>query len=177
MFKSIFSQSLNYNFTCKANCKHVKTGLFWTRTAMGITKIMPIVRLFFQFSELEKKQWLSICCHIHIWQVSLQLSCSDTCQILMWFKAPEYMKAISHLPQHEFQRQNIYTDTPYIVMFVHDPKCKWPKVFLILGPFPFDFFHQNQILWKIHSGVIGLLSSRLLQMFWNAMAAVLLGYD
>ena len=47
MFKSIFSQSLNYNFTCKANCKHAKTELYWTRTMVGITKIMPIVRLFF----------------------------------------------------------------------------------------------------------------------------------
>ena len=39
------------------------------------------------------------------------------------------------------------------------------------------FYIKIQILWKIHSGVIGLLASRLQQMFWNAMAAVLLGYD
>ena len=39
---------------------------------------------FLPFSKL-LKHCLLIKYHIHIYQVSLQLSCSDTCQICMWF--------------------------------------------------------------------------------------------
>ena len=36
------------------------------------------------------KHWLPVDYHIHIWQVSLHLSCNDTCLIWMRFKGPKY---------------------------------------------------------------------------------------
>ena len=42
-------------------------------------------RYFSGFSYLSK-QWLPIAYHVHIWQLSPQLSCGDNCQIWMWFK-------------------------------------------------------------------------------------------
>ena len=38
--------------------------------------------LFFWF----EKYWLTTKCHVHIWQMSLQLSCGDICQIWKWFE-------------------------------------------------------------------------------------------
>ena len=52
------------------------------------------------FLELSKINWLLIECHIHIWQVSLQLCCSDTCQIWMWFKeSNKHFCNIKYVPE------------------------------------------------------------------------------
>ena len=42
-------------------------------------------RYFSSFSEL-LKYWLAMEYHVHIWQMSLHLSCGDICQIWMWFE-------------------------------------------------------------------------------------------
>ena len=46
------------------------------------SKTIPLFSQFFIIT----KQWVPTEYHIHIWQVSLQLCCSDTCQIWLWFK-------------------------------------------------------------------------------------------
>ena len=38
------------------------------------------------FFQNHKKRHLPIEYHVHIWQVSPQLGCGDTCQIWMWFE-------------------------------------------------------------------------------------------
>ena len=52
---------------------------------VGVTKAplinFPVVEIFF----LAKYTLSYSLNHIYIWQVSLQLSCSDTCQIWMWY--------------------------------------------------------------------------------------------
>ena len=47
--------------------------------------LCPLPLLFLYFSELSRHS-LPIGYHFHIWQVSPQLSCGDTCQIWMEFK-------------------------------------------------------------------------------------------
>ena len=55
-----------------------RLGLDW-----GLQSQFPPFRYFFHIPSLSK-QTLAIGYQVYIWQVSPQLSCSDTCQILMW---------------------------------------------------------------------------------------------
>ena len=55
---------------------------------VGVTKPIFSVPLFSQFSEWSK-QWLPVWYHVHIWQVSAQLSCGDTWQIWTWLKVSD----------------------------------------------------------------------------------------
>ena len=52
---------------------------------MGVTKPISSVPLFSEFFSIVKNT-LAIEYHVHIWQVSPQLGCGDTCQIWMWYK-------------------------------------------------------------------------------------------
>ena len=52
---------------------------------MGVTKTIPPFHYFPNFST-SPKYTLAIEYHVHIWQVSRQLSCGDTCQIWIGFK-------------------------------------------------------------------------------------------
>ena len=46
--------------------------------------------ILFNYSWITKKEHcLPVTCHIHIWQVSPKLSCSDNCPAWMWFKNPD----------------------------------------------------------------------------------------
>ena len=49
----------------------------------GLLKLCLLISLQRKFSILQK-YWLDSWSHFHIWQVSPQLSCGDTCQIWMW---------------------------------------------------------------------------------------------
>ena len=63
------------------------TALYIHRTLQGwgfLSRFAPFL-YFFNFSA-SPKYTLAIEYHVHIWQVSLQLSCGDTCQIWMRFK-------------------------------------------------------------------------------------------
>ena len=51
----------------------------------GLLSQFPPFPYFPNFSE-PPKHMLAIEYHVYIWQVSLQLSCGDTCQIWMWLK-------------------------------------------------------------------------------------------
>ena len=54
-------------------------------SGVGVTKPIAFVPLFSNFSS-SPKYTLANEYHVHIWQVSPQLSCGDTCQIWMWCK-------------------------------------------------------------------------------------------
>ena len=56
-----------------------------TQQGWGLLNQFPPFRYFPNFSSLSKHT-LTVKYHVYIWQVSPQLSCADTCQILMWFK-------------------------------------------------------------------------------------------
>ena len=51
----------------------------------GLLSQFPPFRYFPKFSALSKHT-LTIKYNVHIWQVSPQLSCGDTCQIWTWFE-------------------------------------------------------------------------------------------
>ena len=67
---------------------------------VGVTKPISFTGLFFQFLELTK-HWLPTKYHIHIWQVSPQLSCGYTDQIYMWFNGSNIYFAKSNIPKGE----------------------------------------------------------------------------
>ena len=66
---------------------HIGVTKLWTITLQGwgLLSQFPPFRYFPNFSE-SQKHTLAIEYHVHIWQVSPQLSCGDTCQIWMWSK-------------------------------------------------------------------------------------------
>ena len=84
LFSEIFSTSLIYGMTLRYDKRyylHAKWELW------GL-----LSHLFCYFSILSEvsKYWLCIAYHVHIWQVLLQLSCSDTCQIWTWYAIRNY---------------------------------------------------------------------------------------
>ena len=62
-----------------------------TALGWGLLCQFPPFCYFPHFSALWK-HCLPVAYHIHVWQVSLQLSCSDTCQIWMWFEGSNFFK-------------------------------------------------------------------------------------
>ena len=54
-----------------------------SQTGLGVPNIFNVFLNFLHLSKFSKC-WMSIWCHIHIWQVSLQFCCSAACQIWMW---------------------------------------------------------------------------------------------
>ena len=60
---------------------HTQNDPCWSR--VGVTMSVSSIPLFFPFFWIIKNR-LPYQYHIHIWQLSLQLSCSDSCQIWMW---------------------------------------------------------------------------------------------
>ena len=62
-------------------CYQLMATLFW-RKGNWISFLCSLHFPFFSITE----HWLYIRHHLHIWQVSPQLSCVDTCPIWTWFK-------------------------------------------------------------------------------------------
>ena len=65
-------------------CVELVVYLYAVLLGWGLQSQFSVLTWFSRFSESSE------CClpfDIHIWQVSPQLSCGDTCQIWMWFKA------------------------------------------------------------------------------------------
>ena len=58
---------------------------YWKDQGWGLLSQFPLFHYLLNFSA-SPKYMLAIEYHIHIWQVSPQLSCRDTCQIWMWCK-------------------------------------------------------------------------------------------
>ena len=50
--------------------------------------------------------------HVHIWQMSLQLSCGDICQIWMWFEESNlYFCKIENFPHGEINERSLSNPT------------------------------------------------------------------
>ena len=70
-----------------------------------VTKPISPITVFFPVFPNCKKCWLSIEYHVHIWQVSPQLRCSDNCQIWLWFKDPNrYFNKIENFHNGEVNK-------------------------------------------------------------------------
>ena len=60
---------------------------------------------------------LAIEYHIHIWQVSPQLSCGDTCQIRMWCKeSNRYTGRLENFAYREINERSFSNPTPIDVI-------------------------------------------------------------
>ena len=55
-----------------------------SKPGVGVTKLRSLISPLAKFSILSK-YLLDYLHHIHIWQVSPQLSCGNTCQIWTWY--------------------------------------------------------------------------------------------
>ena len=79
---------------------------------VGDTKLIPQFCYFLYFSTLSK-QWSPIEYHVQIWQVSLQLSCCDTCQIGKWFNQPNrYFCKIQNFLHGKINKQSFSAPHP-----------------------------------------------------------------
>ena len=78
----------------------------------GLLSQFPLFCYFPNFSELSK-YWLPMEYHVHIWQMSLQLSCGDICQIWMWFgESNMYFCSIENFANREINEQSFSNPHP-----------------------------------------------------------------
>ena len=74
--------------------------------------LLLLFLLAFLFSELTKP-WLLIDYHILIWQVLPQLSCGNTCQIIMWLNGSEcYVCIIRNIANGQINESGVYNGNP-----------------------------------------------------------------
>ena len=79
----------------------------------GLLRRFPPFRYFPNFST-SPKHMLAIEYHVHIWQVSPQLSCGDTCQIWMRFKeCNRYFCQIENFAYGEIDERNFSNPHPW----------------------------------------------------------------
>ena len=102
----------------------------------GLPSQFPPFRYFLNFSG-SPKHTLGIEYHIYIYQVSMQLSCSDTCQIWMWLKeSNKYFCKIKNFAYGEISEQsfsNPHTWRPNFISSHFDSFGDWPLVVFIYG--------------------------------------------
>ena len=80
---------------------------------VGVTKPFSPFRYFPHFPLLSK-QMLAIEYRVYIWQVLPQLSCSDTCQIWMWFKeSNRYFCMIENFAYWEISERSFSNPHPW----------------------------------------------------------------
>ena len=71
---------------------------------------------YFPHFPLLSKQTLAIEYRVHIWQVSPQLSCGDTCQIWMWFgESNRYFCKIENFAYGEISERSFSNPQPWSV--------------------------------------------------------------
>ena len=86
----------------------------------GLLNQFILFHFFHSFSGLSK-HYLPIEYHIHIWQVSLQLSCSDTCQIWMWLNRSDINR---NFPNRKINKMILVTPTSSHLICKHNDKIK-----------------------------------------------------
>ena len=78
----------------------------------GLLSQFPPFRYFPNFSSLSK-HILTVAYRVYIWQVSPQLSCGDTCQILMWFEESDmYFCKIENFAYGEINERSFSNPHP-----------------------------------------------------------------
>ena len=119
---------------------------------MGVTYTIALVHnLILFFSELPQ-HFVFFEYHVHIWRVSTQLSCSDTCQIWMRFKwYKHYFFKIRKIPNEKKA-----TSPYYPQLLISYQALAWQQtrpflVYMILSMSTFNtlFFYTLQIA-KLH---------------------------
>ena len=105
----------------------------WCHSFLVVHRIYPGWGLLSQFAPfryfphfpLLSKQTLAIEYHVHIWQVSPQLSCDDTCQIWMWFReSNRYFCKIENFAYGEISEQSFSNPHPRNATFAPFTKAK-----------------------------------------------------
>ena len=82
----------------------------------GLLSQFPPFRYFPNFSSLSKHT-LTVTYRVYIWQVSPQLSCGDTCQILMWFdESNMYFCKIENFAYGEIDERSFSNPHPWAVV-------------------------------------------------------------
>ena len=97
---------------------HLNSGVELTEASFTFFSIRDILDL--------SKKYAS---HIHIWQVSLQLSCGDTCQILMWYwKGGSVLVILKKIqPESIWNWGNWYSDShPWTIIITYAIWCLSP---------------------------------------------------
>ena len=96
---------------------------------------------YFPHFPLLSKQTLAIEYRVHIWQVSPQLSCGDTCQIWMWFReSNRYFCKIENFAYGEISERSFSNPHPWTLTPL--PWTKWL-------PFCRQYFQTNFHEWKV----------------------------
>ena len=79
----------------------------------GLLSQFPPFRYFPNFSSLSKHTF-TVTYRVYIWQVSPQLSCGDTCQILMWFdESNMYFCKIENFAYGEIDERSFSNPHPW----------------------------------------------------------------
>ena len=85
----------------------------------GLLSQFPPFRYFPIFSALSNHT-LAIEYHVYIWQVSPQLSCSDTCQIWMWFEESNMCFCqVENFAYGEINEQSFSNPHPRPILSIH----------------------------------------------------------
>ena len=129
--------------------KHIITGMGW-----GLLSRFPPFRYFPNFST-SPKYMLAIEYHIHIWQVSLQLSCGDTCQIWMRFKeCNRYFCEIENFAYGEIDERSYSNPHPRTVPCTLVERVWYTTGIFVLMIDDFIFVHNTFFSWIYVANVI-----------------------
>ena len=140
-------------------------GLVTPTPGVGVTKPIFSVPLFSTFPSLSK-QTLAIEYRVHIWQVSPQLSCGDTCQIWMWFgESNRYFCKIENFANGEISERSFSNlDNARRIWSLHismnsvlwSPNCrskclKWNSQFTNYTSMRLEWISDGTIRWLRHN--------------------------
>ena len=95
------------------------------QSGLGITQPITCTLLYSQIFQPLSKHSLAIEYHIHIWQMSPQLSCINTCQMWRWFKEPnKYFWKIKIFLTEKIMNGALSSPTPaFYVMVANTHYC------------------------------------------------------
>ena len=95
------------------NAKHLIHNVALAVQGWGLLSQFPPFRYFPNFSSLSKHTF-TVTYRVYIWQVSPQLSCGDTCQILMWFdESNMYFCKIENFAYGEIDERSFSNPHPW----------------------------------------------------------------
>ena len=116
----------------------------------GLINQFPPFRYFPYFLPLSN-HLLPIEYHIHISQMSPQLSCGGTCQIWMWFKESDSCKTKNFpngkISERSFSSPPLMSSNDYVECFTNSIEVVW----LIVRKENFSF-SVNDAVWRHRSG-------------------------
>ena len=92
------------------------TGDTHCSAGLGVTKSILSIAKFPSFSE-SSDYWFSIEYHIHIWQVSTQLSCDEACQIVIPWTLQVLLHIIENIPNWEIIKLSFSNPHPWWGVF------------------------------------------------------------